>query len=229
MKKLFKIFGLVLIICLVVCGCGKDNKGEEGEGGSSKENAQKQVEGKLTATEVGFFNGEFKERTVVLKVENGNKKPVYVNVSFEMYDDAGNMLYNKEIYVRVGANSSAYAVAIRDAEEADFTSYKYTLKNMDETLDDYEKIYSGINYTYNDNGRHVTVTYTNNGKRTTTVYGLVMYYKKNNLVAVVEATEYNLMPTSTRDVEVRYPIETVTKKISFDRFEVVLNEVSTEL
>jgi ABC-type glycerol-3-phosphate transport system substrate-binding protein len=229
MKKIIKVFGLMLIICLFVSGCGKDNNGENGEGSTSKENAQKQVEGKLSATEVGFFNGEFKEKTVVLKIENGNKKPVYVNVSFEMYDEAGTMLYNKEVYVRVGANNSAYAVAIQDAEEPTFASYKYTLKNMDETLEDYEKIYNGIKYTYNDNGRHVTVTYTNDGKRTTTVYGLVMYYKNNNLVAVVEATEYNLMPTSVRDVEVRYPIETVTKKISFDRFEVVLNEVSTEL
>ena len=229
MKKLIKVFGLLLVICLVVCGCGKDGEEEGKNSETAKEKANKVVEGNLSATEVGFFNGEFKEKTVVLKIDNNNKKPVYVNVSFEMYDAEGNMLYNKEVYVRVGANNSAYAVAIQDQEEDTFVSYKYTLKNMDEELDSYEKIYSNIAYTYNDNGRHINVTYTNNGKRTTTVYGLVLYYKNNNLVAVVEANEYNLMPTSTREVEARYPVESSTKKIAFDRFEFVLNEVSTEL
>ena len=230
MKKIFKVFGLLLVICLFVCACGKNGEnGENGSGESKEEAKNKVIEGKLSATEEGFFKGEFNEQTIVLKVTNGNKNPVYVNVAFEMYNAEEVMMYNKDVYVRVGANASAYAVFIKDSEDEEFASYKYELKNMNEELKDYGSILSGITYTFNDNGRHITVSYTNDGKRTTNVYGYVLYYKNNALVAVVEANYFNLMPTSTKEVEVRYPIRTVTSKIQFDRFEVVLNEVSTEL
>ena len=91
-----------------------------------------------------MFNGEFNDKTVVLKVNNDNTKPLYLQYSFEMYDKNKIKLYNKEVFVRVGKKDSAYVVAAQDLEEPSFDSYSYQMNVLDDELLDYDLIKSKI-------------------------------------------------------------------------------------
>ncbi len=226
MKKILKLFSLMLITCLIFTGCEKD---EDPNPETPIVDENEQVEKKIHTTEVSMFNGEFNDKYVVLKVQNDNDKPVYLNYSFEMFDKNKIKLYNKEVYVRVGSKDSAYVVAIQDLEEKSFNSYTYTMKVQKDKLEDYDLIKSNIKVDYSNNGKEIIVNLNNIGNRTTTAYALVFFYKNNSLVAVKDATSYNLVPYKVDNISVSYPIKTIKEKISFDKVQVVLNEVSTEL
>lgn len=226
MKKYIKLFSLLLITCLIISGCTKD---EEPLPEKPVGNENEKVEEKIHTSEVSMFNGEFNDKYVVLKVQNDNDKPVYLNYSFEMFDKNKVKLYNKEVYVRVGSKDSAYVVAVQDLEESSFDSYTYTMKVQKDKLEDYENIKNNVKVDYTNNGKEISVSFNNVGNRTTTVYGLVFFYKNNTLVAVKEATSYNLVPYKVDNISVSYPIKTIKEKISFDKVQVVINEVSTEL
>lgn len=233
MKRLLKVFSIVLICLLVVCGCNDELEGEEFNLIEKEKepiiDQNTDLEKLIATNEVAFFNGEFNDKTIVLKVQNNNSRPVYLNYSFEVFDKSKTKLYNKEVYVRVGSNNVAYVIAIQDLEESTFDSYTYKMTVLKDKLENYDSIKSGIKSDYSDNGKSITATFTNNGNRTTTVYGWLFFYKDNKIVAVKDATSYNLTPSKTNNVKVDYPIKTVKKKIPFDRVNLIVNEVSTEL
>ena len=153
----------------------------------------------------------------------------YQNYSFEVFNKNKDKLYNKEVNVRVGSKDEAYVVAIQDLEEPSFDSYIYTMNVLSDKLDDYGIIKGNIKSDYNNDGKNIVVSLSNTGNRTTTVYGLLFFFKDNRMVAVKEATSYNLIPYKTDNIKVTYPLKTVTNKISFDKVSLVVNEVSTEL
>jgi uncharacterized protein YcfL len=228
MKKYLKLFSLFLIIGLVLCGCAKDEE-EVTELDNPPVVEENNLEKNITTSEVSMFTGEFSDKCVVLMSKNDNDKPVYINYSFEMFDKNKRKLYNKEVYVRVGSKDSAYVVAIQDLEEESFDSYSYTFKVLEDKLNDYDIIKNGIKTEYKDTGKNIVVTFNNIGKRTTTAYGLVFFYKNNKLVAVKNVESYYLVPYKIDNIDVTYPIKTVSERILFDRVDFILNEVSTEL
>ena len=226
MKKFIKVICLVLICGLMLCACKEEKLPVEEP---KEEDKNVQIEKNIKNSEVRLFYGEFNDRTVVLKVQNNNNKPVYLNYSFEMYDSSMNKLFNKEVYVRVGRNDSAYVVAIQDLEEPTFNSYSYKMSVLDEELVDYDDIKRGVKVSYRNDVSKLITTFENKGNRTTTAYGLFLFYKNNSLVAVKDAISYNLVPYNTEDVIVEYPLMKIDKRIDFDSIELVVNEVSTEL
>lgn len=230
MKKLFKLVSVLLICLFVVCGC-KDKPAPEEPGGDTPnpDNTEVELEKNIKTNEVGFFNGEFNDKTIVLRVENNNNKPVYLNYSFEVFDKNKEKLYNKEVYVRVGSMNGAYVVAIQDLEEKSFDSYTYKMTVLKEDLDDYDEIKQGIKSEYTNNGKEIVVSFNNTGIRTTTVYGWLFFYRNNSLVAVKEVTSYNLIPYKVDNISVSYPIKTIGNLIQFDKVQLITNEVSTEL
>ena len=80
-----------------------------------------------------------------------------------------------------------------------------------------------------DNKKNLIVTVNNVGKKTTTAYDLLLFYKNGSLVAVKDVISYNIIPYKIDNIEVDYPILKVNQRISYDRIELVVNEVSTEL
>ncbi len=232
MKKIIKLFSVILICLLMICGC-KDKPVEEDPNNDPAQppidNNQTDLSKNIVTNELALFNGEFNDRTIVLKVQNNNTKPVYLNYSFEVYDKNKQKLYNKEVYVRVGAKDSAYVVAIQDLEEKSFESYSYNMTVLKDELEEYGNIKHGIKSDFKDNGKEIIVSLSNTGTRTTTVYGWLLFYNNNKLVAVKEVISYNLIPYKTDNISVSYPIKTITTKIPFDKVYFEVNEVSTEL
>ena len=224
MKKFLKIISLVIISCLIICGC----ENEEITSNEEEKNNNELISN-IDTSEVGFFNGEYNDKNIVLKAKNNNNKPLYLNYSFEVFDKKKNKLFNKEVIVRVGAKDSAYVIGIQDLEEPSFDSYSYTISILNEELDDYEIVKRNIKADYTDNGKKITVTFNNTGSRRTTVYGVLLFYKSKKLVAVKEVIAYNLTPHNTDEIKVDYPIKKENQKISFDKIELVVNEVSHEL
>ena len=53
--------------------------------------------------------------------------------------------------------------------------------------------------------------------------------KDGKVVALNSVSEYNLTPGNTKTQSINYPHKTNSILIPFDRIEVVLNEISTEL
>lgn len=225
MKKIIKISCLLFVFLFVVCACKNDGEVVEEKPIETETSEEK----KITTSEVRLFNGEFNDKTVVLKVQNDNDKPVYLNYSFEMYDKNKTKLYNKEVYVRVGKKDSAYVVAAQDLEEPSFDSYSYKMNVLKEELLDYDLIKSNIKISYQDSKKNLIVTVNNVGNRTTTAYGLLLFYKNGSLVAVKDVISYNIIPYKIDNIEVDYPILKVNQRIDYDRIELVVNEVSTEL
>ena len=226
MKKIIKISCLLLVFLFIVCACKNE---DEVVDEPPVEKETNNLEKKITTNEVRLFNGEFNDRTVVLKVQNENDKPVYLHYSFEMYDKNKTKLYNKEVYIRVGKKDSAYVVSAQDLEEPSFDSYSYQMNVLDDELLDYDLIKSNIKISYQDNKKNLIVTVNNVGKKTTTAYGLLLFYKNGSLVAVKDVISYNIIPYKIDNIEVDYPILKVNQRISYDRIELVVNEVSTEL
>lgn len=229
MRRVIKICSILLICLFMICGCN-DNQ-EEYTPTSSDDPIvpETSLESNIKTSEVALFNGEFNDKTIVLKVRNDNNRPVYLNYSFEVFDKNKRKLYNKEEYVRVGSMNAAYVVAIQDLEESPFETYTYKMTVLDDELQDYDLIKDSIKSDYINDGKSIIVSYNNIGKRTTDVYGWLFFYNNNKLVAVKDAKVYNLTPFKTDSVSVTYPIKTVNKKIAFDRVELITNEVSTEL
>ena len=226
MKSFLKVISLIIAMSLILCGC--DNEVVNPEENISETESNKIIDN-IETSEVGFFNGEYNDKNIVLKVNNNNNKPVYLNYSFEVFDNKKNKLFNKEVIVRVGAKDSAYVIGIQDLEEPSFDSYSYKISLLNESLDDYESIKKTIKADYNDNGKIIKLTFNNTGYRSTTVYGVLLFYKSKKLVAVKEVTAYNLKPHNVEEIKVDYPIKKANQKISFDKIEFVVNEVSTEL
>ena len=225
MKRLFKISILFLCIFMIL-GCKKDEPIEpEPDKPVEKEDLSK----KISIEDMGIFDGEYGERDGLLKVSNGNNKAVMANIYVTVYDSSKKATNTKNLYVRLGASSSAYVVIRQDFEEPKFYSYDYTVSVSDEELEDYLSIYRGMDVTYKDTGSKIEVNFKNNGSKLTTAYALVLFYSNNKVVAVSDATAYNMMPMNFQQVVVNYPMKTVDTKISFDRVYVTLNEVSTEL
>ena len=229
MKRLFKI-SLLLVVCfMLVVGCKKKPVEDPVEEPTPVDNIKEELNKKVVIEDLGVFDGELGERDGLLKITNNNDVAVYVRVSLEMLDSNKNVINTKEKYVRVGKNNSAYVVIRQEYDEAKYASYTYTSEIDEEKIEDYDSIFKKIDISYKETSDNIVVSVINKGNRTTTVYGLLIFYKNNKIVAVSEATEYNLMHTSTRNIEVRYPLEKIGKKISYDRIYLVLNEVSTEL
>ena len=226
-----KIFVLIFICLLVLCGCGKEEVVDSpvDDNTPNQTNKDTSLEKNIITSEVALFNGEFNDRNIVLKVRNNNDKPVYLNYAFEVFDKNKTKLYNKEVNVRVGSNDEAYVVAIQDLEESSFETYTYKMNILDEKLEDYSLIKGSIKSDYTNDGKSIIVTFSNTGTRVTTVYGLLFFYKGNSLVAVKDVTSYNLIPYKVDNIKVSYPLKSVSKIISFDNVKLVVNEVSTEL
>ena len=227
MKKFIKVISLLFILVFVVCACKKNEEVPKEE--KPVETDTSKEEDKITTSEVRMFNGEFNDKYVVLKVQNDNDKPVYLHYSFEMYDKNKSKLYNKEVYVRVGKKDSAYVVAAQDLEEPSFDSYSYKMDVLKDELTDYDNIKGNIKISHQDTGKNLIVTINNVGNRTTTAYGLLLFYKSGALVAVKDVVSYNIIPYKIDNIEVYYPLLKVNQRISYDRIELVVNEVSTEL
>lgn len=223
MKKFLKIISLVIISCLIICGCEKEEDFYENE------DVYNELINNIDTNEIGFFNGEYNDKNIVLETKNNNNKPLYLNYSFEVFDKNKNKLFNKEVIVRVGTKDKAYVIGIQDLEEPSFDSYTYTVSILNEELDDYDSIKNSIKADYNDNGKKIIVTFNNTGSRRTTVYGVLLFYKSKKLVAVKEVTAFNLKPHNVEEMKVDYPIKKENQKISFDKIDFVVNEVSHEL
>ena len=124
MKKFIKVLSIIFLFSFVICACKNEEEPPIEEPPEKTESTELK---NIKTTEVRMFNGEFNDKTVVLKVNNDNTKPLYLQYSFEMYDKNKIKLYNKEVFVRVGKKDSAYVVAIQDQEESSFESYSYSV------------------------------------------------------------------------------------------------------
>ena len=155
-----KIFVLIFICLLVLCGCGKEEVVDSpvDDNTPNQTNKDTSLEKNIITSEVALFNGEFNDRNIVLKVRNNNDKPVYLNYAFEVFDKNKTKLYNKEVNVRVGSNDEAYVVAIQDLEESSFETYTYKMNILDEKLEDYSLIKGSIKSDYTNDGKSIIVT-----------------------------------------------------------------------
>ena len=228
MKKIIKLFFVIIFCLFVITGCNDDvvpDDNKEENKTSEYDNYNKNI----GIVSLGKYEGEFGYKFAIYKINNENIIPLYVNLSFQLYNSNKVMLYNRDMTVRVGANTSAYAIVRQDIDEDPFDSIGYTYEVRKEELKDYFAAYSSIRVSGIDTGKNIKVNISNQGNRTISAYGLVFFYKGGTIVEVLEANYINLMPTGVQEVIVDYPLKKANTKISFDKFEVVLNEVGTEL
>ena len=222
MKKIVKILVVILLAVFVVTGCNNEEEG--GNNQQPKTSEYDDYNKNIEVANLGKYDGEFDIRFAVLKISNYNSVPVYVDAHYEMYDSNKSVMYTKDVLLRVPANRAVYAIARQDPEEETFNSFSYNVKVREEKISDYDEVFNNISISGRNDGNNIIVNVSNKSKRTTNIYGLVIFYRSSKIVEIKEANEYNLMPTSVRDITVEYPYN-----INFDKFEVVLNEVGTEL
>ena len=128
MKKIIKVITLIIISCLIICGCEKEEDFYEND------DVYNELINNIDTNEIGFFNGEYNDKNIVLETKNNNNKPLYLNYSFEVFDKNKNKLFNKEVIVRVGTKDKAYVIGIQDLEEPSFDSYTYTISILNEEI-----------------------------------------------------------------------------------------------
>lgn len=229
MKNKLLIICLLLISCFCLYSCGKEDEEEIIEKPDVIVSEKDDIKSKINLQNVGLVIGEYSNRYTVIKVNNGNDRAIYVDVKITYYDASGNEVDMRDVYVRVGSFRSAYAVDRMFAEDVDFATYKYDFDVSTEKLREYETIYNNMKVTYVDTGKNVNINFNNIGDRPTTVSVYVFFKKDGNIVAVSDATEYNLPASNIKTQVIDYPHKTANILIPFDKIEVVLNEVSTEL
>ncbi len=228
MKKKTLVLLIILVLCISLSACKKDEEEKE-KVPEAKTNEKIDLKKNVSIQDVGYVVGNYDDRHVIVKVSNNNDRAIYVDVKFSYRDSNGNQLDERNVYVRVGAHKTAYAIDEFYVEDVYFDNYKYDFDVSLEKLDDYETIYNNMKVNYVDTGSKVNVTITNNGNRTSTVKAWVLFRKDGKVVALNSVSEYNLTPGNTKTQSINYPHKTNSILIPFDRIEVVLNEISTEL
>lgn len=227
MKKILIIL-LMIFMCFNLSAC-KDEEEENKEEKPVVVDETVDIRKNITLQDVGLVIGEYSNRYTVIRVNNSNDRAIYVDVKITYFDNNGSQVDARDVYVRVGAHRSAYAINRMFSEDVSFTSYKYDFDVSAEKLEDYESIYNNMSVTYVDNNNSVKIKFTNKGNRTSTVSAYVFFRSNGNIVAINDVTEYNLTPNTSKEQTISYPYKTYSTFIPFDRIEVILNEVSTEI
>ena len=196
-----KVLITLLIICLFLSGCKKDE--EEPNNTVPDISEEEKIVNNLSSSDLGTVVGDFSNRFTLIKVTNKNDKDLYLDVKLTYYNNES-VTDEDDVYVYVGAGKFVYAVRRRYAEAPVFTRYTYKV-DLIETIDGYSDIINNITVSNQRSSKDITVTIGNNGSRTTTARALIFYYKDNKIVSVDESVQYNLMPTSI--LPVGYPLK----------------------
>lgn len=228
MKKIL-LFLLIIIMCFGLCSCKKEEEIINDKPNEDKIDEKVDIRKNITLQDIGLIVGEYSHKYTVIKVSNSNDRAIYVDVKLTYYNNNNEVVDNKNVYVRVGSKKSAYAIYESFYEDPDFSTYKYDFDVSTEKLESYESIYNNVKVTYIDTGKGIDIDFLNNGNVNTTASAYVLFRNNGNIVAINEVTEYDLMPLSKKTKSISYPYKNSKKLISYDRIEVVLNEVSTEL
>ena len=227
MKRICSFLILVLF-CFCLIGCGEDetiSNNSEIDKPINQENSE--LKSLVSVNDMGYIPGEYGLGLILMKVSNGNKKEVKVTINIEYYDKDNNKVDSDETYVRVGVNKAAYAMVRMFVEKVEYSTYKYTYSVIAD--EGYDKINSNVKVSYSNNNNKIGIKTTNNSSRVTTACVFVLFYNSGKIVDVKDYYEYDITSGSSKTGSVDYPIDKNGKKMSVDKVEVVLNQVTTDL
>ena len=229
MKKIIKLL-CVLLLVISLFGCKKDD--EEIIGGNSEidkpiNNENVELKKSVIVQDLGYIPGEYEIGLILFKVSNNNTKDVKVTINIEYYDSSNRKIDSDEIYVRVGNNKATYAMMRMYVDKEPFSSYKFTYSVKSD--EGYSDIYSKVGVLYSNSNGKVTIKTTNNSSRVTTATVYVIFYNSGKIIDVKDYKEYDVTSGSAKSGSVDYPVDRKGKKMKFDKVEVVLEQVTTDL
>lgn len=228
MKKIISVL-FIALLCLCLFGCKKDEEIISNTSELDKPINSETVElkKKVSIKDLGYIPGEYGLGLILFKVSNGNSKSVKVTINIEYYDSSKNKIDSDVIYARVGVNRATYTIMRMYPEKQQFDSYNYTFSVSPD--DGYEEIFSKVGVLYSNTNGKITVKTTNNSTRVTTATIYAVFYNSGKIVDVKDYTEYDITSGSSKIGIIEHPVDKNGKKMKFDKVEVVLEQVSTDL
>lgn len=228
MKKIVS-FVLVLLVCFSLYGCKKEEVIVDDDSEINKPINSENIELKklVAVQDLGYIPGEYELGLILFKVSNSNSKSVRVNINIEYYDPANNKIDSDEIYARVGTNRATYTMVRMYPEKQKFNSYKYTYSVTPD--DGYEEMFSKVGVLYSKSNGKVSIKTTNSSSRVTTAVIYVVFYNSGKIIDVKDYYEYDVTSGSSKTGTVDFPVDKYGRKMAFDKVEVILEQVSTDL
>jgi len=239
-KKQAKGMAIAGIICatigviIVFAQPGVSSDGSKGTGVTSDSGSATQKQVSVSTENVVIEKvGLTKAGDLVLKVTNNNEGAVCLSDITTNFKDAnGTFQLTKnanQSFVCIPAKSTTYVYDWgfeEDYSKYPITEFTCTLANISEDF-----IYNGITLTSNDNGSEIAVTLKNDsGESISDPRALVVYYKGDTIVGVVEAYPGSMDATIANGSEsylnAKYPEDKNYNKVSFDKFEVYYTSAS---
>ena len=225
-KKVFKIFSLIFIILLIICGCKKKTEEEKND---KVDDELTKLNNNVKVDDMGLFEGSYGAKKIIFKISNSNNEPIYVNTTITMYDNTGTKLYTRDLYNYVASLKYSYGMLLISGEDEPFSKYTLETKIVKEELRDYDALYSGVNVSAINTGKNILVTFTNNSSRSITSVATLVFYNNQSIVDVEEVTSYNLSVMGVDNINVDFPMKDDNNKINYNRIEVMLKEIDLKL
>ncbi len=225
------IIGIIVILLLAVLGLGgyfiydkvQENKLKE----EIKEDLEKYEDDKEEKEKI---KEEIKNNVVVkdtkklpngsllLTVKNGTKYTVGGEITLEFYGVNNVTLGSTNEFAYLGPNSECYVYVSQHAIKGTYETLK---TNID--AEDYSKILEvktikETDLVKNETEDEIILQYNNTSKYPMTVSAFALFYSNNEIVAVLEDTDYDVTAGNNANLELfLFDIENVT----YDRYEIV--------
>lgn len=225
-KKVFKLLVLLFVICFVFYGCKKKQQVDPTpqvdpidvidpvDDDTPKE---EKLTDKVTIEDNGYVAGENGNKYALLKIMNRNSIPVTVIVDIKYNNGT-----TEKLSILVGVNKYSYVIA---KNTKDTIAYDYTFDAAKDAFEDYNNIYNAIKLGCTNTGTNLILTIENNSTQTINPKVLMFFKKNDEIVAVKEVKVDNIAATDVKKETIEYPVGSGQEKISFDKVQVLLNEL----
>ena len=226
MKKIISII-FICLLCFCMVGCNEEETETNITIDTPINIESTELKKLVSVQDLGFIGGEYNRGLLLFKISNNNSKAVTVTINVEYFDSNGMKIDSSEVNVRVSSNRGAYGLIRMYEEKSPFSTYKYDFSVK--SLENYDNIYSNVNVYYSNSNGKINIKTTNNSSRVTTATVFVIFYNSGKIVDVKDYKEYDVTSGNSKTGSVDYPMQTAKSKMSFNRVDVVLNEVTNEL
>lgn len=161
---------------------------------------------------------------------NNNKANLRLDVNATYYDVSGNMLSTEESYIWMFEAGKKSVVAFRLPHDSNYNNVNYDKVDISMVVD-----LNSVNYGVgliddvgiesNNGANNLMAKITNNSKDKIDDISLTaLYYSNGNIVGYSNQEEFEIKAGENKAIEFSNPYDNSFEKISFDDYEIIINE-----
>ena len=215
MKK--KILFLVLILCLVLYGCKKE------------ETPDNKLLDNVKIEELGIIKSDLGEECLLLKATNNNSNNITVFSTVKLYDSSKKELASETGYISLYNKQSGYYI-VEISSENKYDSYELQNDAAGNMYDNYKDIYNNVKLeqTDSDDKELINFKIENKSNKTISAKVLGLFYKNNKIIAASIGECEDVDKNNTCNDSIYIPVVSVDdyRIIDYDKVEISLMNVN---